>query len=128
MTMQIARSKLSIFLIIVIAFVLLSCPSAALDDERKVDEVPTRRVVVVGNAEEGERLGNEWCSACHSVSPESVASDIGPTWRSIAADPAKTEDYLKTFLAAPHWPMENIALSNQEIADLIAYIETLASE
>ncbi len=75
--------------------------------------------------ENGATLAAEWCSSCHATGSENGGTDVGPAWTAIAADPEKDDDFLTGVLTAPHWPMENIALTHQQIGDLIVYIRTL---
>ena len=75
----------------------------------------------------GQRLAVRWCSGCHVVLPgQQQAYDAAPTFAQIASS-GLNEGTLKTFLANPeHSRMPNLSLSRSEIADLVAYIKTLA--
>lgn len=82
-----------------------------------------------GDAAEGLRLAQKWCSACHIVNGGQVdASDAAPPFAQIANDPAKTPETLAIWLAAPHSPMPDLNLSQDEIDDLIAHIQSLKAE
>ena len=76
-------------------------------------------------AEAGLELARAWCSNCHLVEPGGSASDAAPAFETVANDPAKTEDGLRTWLADPHPPMPNLSLSEQEIDSIIAYLNSL---
>lgn len=78
-----------------------------------------------GDAAEGERIATRWCSSCHTVVPDRKSSDKAPSFVALAADPSKTEDYLKGWISNPHPPMPNFNLSRQTIEDLVAYIRSL---
>ena len=79
-----------------------------------------------GDAETGGRLAKQWCANCHLVdSAQTSASDAAPSFVEIAKDPNKTRAGLEVWLADPHPPMPNMNLSNQEIDDLITYIQSL---
>lgn len=80
-----------------------------------------------GDAANGGQLARQWCAACHLVeAAQTSASDAAPSFLSIARDPAKTRAGLEVWLADPHPPMPNLSLSNQEIDDLITYIQSLS--
>ncbi len=81
---------------------------------------------VAGDADAGHRFASTSCSSCHLVDAQQTkpAVDGVPSFASLANDPAKTPERLQTFLAVPHGGMPPISLSRQEIADVVAYIET----
>jgi mono/diheme cytochrome c family protein len=75
----------------------------------------------------GKRIAERWCAACHVVAPEQTrASADAPTFGAIAAKYA-TSGELGNFLTDPHPPMPDMALSQPEIADLVAYIRSLGT-
>lgn len=81
------------------------------------------------DADAGLRLARQWCVECHVVEPtQESASDAAPPFESIALDPNKTPEGLRTWLADPHPPMPNLQLSTGEIEDILAYIQSLAGE
>ncbi|HEY1259225.1 MAG TPA: c-type cytochrome [Stellaceae bacterium] len=74
----------------------------------------------------GGQLAQQWCSSCHVVgqtAPKTVQQ--GPPSFRMIAQSGETQDQLRTFLSHPHGAMPSLSLSRTEIADLIAYIETL---
>jgi mono/diheme cytochrome c family protein len=72
-------------------------------------------------ADAGRRLARQWCVECHIVEPpQESASDAAPPFESIALDPTKTPEGLRTWLADPHPPMPNPQLSRGEIEDILA--------
>jgi|GEM_PF-4862085 len=87
---------------------------------------PPPNPVLLGTPSEGQRVADKWCINCHLTSSERVdGSDAAPTWVSIAADPDKTDTYIRSFLTNTHGEMQGISLSRQQINDVIAYIRTL---
>jgi len=79
-----------------------------------------------GSAEQGRRLAERWCASCHLVGPgQREASTDVPTFASIARREDLPESLLAAFLSTPHPRMPNMALSRQEIADVLAYIRSL---
>ena len=79
-----------------------------------------------GNPEQGRQLAERWCASCHLVGPgQREASADVPTFASIAQREDLPESLLAAFLTTPHPPMPNMALSRQEIADVLAYIRSL---
>ena len=79
-----------------------------------------------GDAEEGHVLARQWCSQCHIVDAEQTrgSADV-PPFAAIASSESLTPEGLAAFLADPHPVMPNLSLSRAEIADIVAYIETL---
>jgi cytochrome c len=76
-----------------------------------------------GDAQQGESLARTWCSGCHLVG--TAGGDAAPPLAAIARDPGRTDAYIYAWLTDPHPPMPQLDLSRQEIADLIAYLDTL---
>ncbi|MDF2119452.1 cytochrome c [Roseiarcaceae bacterium H3SJ34-1] len=76
----------------------------------------------------GKRIAERWCAACHVVAPQQTrASADVPTFAAIAAKYATSRD-LGVFLTDPHPRMPDMALSQPEIADLVAYIRSLGTQ
>ena len=74
----------------------------------------------------GEKLAKQWCINCHLVgSAQAAGADTAPTFASIAESAGERTDDLEAWLADPHPPMPNLNLTNYEIDDLLAYIESL---
>ena len=80
------------------------------------------------DAAAGKALALQWCSSCHLVADDqaAAASVSVPSFFDIAKDPGWTEETLATFLADPHPVMPSMNLGNMEIANLAAYIGSLA--
>jgi len=76
----------------------------------------------------GKVLAMQWCSACHVVADDqATASSVSlPSFYDMAEDPDWSQEKLTTFLANPHPQMPNMSLGNTEIANLAAYIGSLA--
>ncbi len=74
---------------------------------------------------EGKKIAKRWCAACHVISPEqqTQASVDVPSFCDIAQ--RKSGEQLKIFLIDPHPKMPDMSLTRQEIADIVAYIESL---
>lgn len=83
---------------------------------------------LAGDPATGKALALQWCSACHLVAEDqAVASSVSlPSFYDMAKDPDWSEEKLATFLANPHPQMPNMSLGNTEIANLAAYIGSLA--
>ncbi|WP_269585165.1 c-type cytochrome [Roseibium sp. Sym1] len=81
-----------------------------------------------GDAATGKALALQWCSACHVVADDqATASSVSlPSFFDMAKDPGWSQEKLATFLANPHPQMPNMTLGNTEIANLAAYIGSLA--
>lgn len=81
-----------------------------------------------GDAREGRRLAQQWCTSCHVVGINTRGPDTAPPFAALASDPLRTETYLKTWIANPHPPMPNFNLGRGEIDDLVAYIRSLGAD
>jgi len=79
------------------------------------------------DANNGERLAQRWCAACHVVSATQRQSttDQAPPFASIAKMPGFDAGRVALFLLDPHPKMPDMGLSRTEAADLEAYIATL---
>jgi cytochrome c2 len=73
----------------------------------------------------GAEVAKRWCGECHDIGSTKAARDVGPTFTSIANDPKRTDQHLRTWLADPHPPMPNPGLSRRDIEDVIAYLASL---
>lgn len=80
-------------------------------------------VADAADAENGKRIAERWCIACHAVSgkQKSISTDA-PPFSSIASKPAFNASALALFLLDPHPKMPDIGLSRDAAADLAAYI------
>ena len=85
--------------------------------------------VYAGDSASGLYLARQWCVECHVVEAgQASASDAGPPFAEVAKNPAKTERGLRAWLSDPHPPMPQLNLSKTEIENLLAYIQSLASD
>ena len=79
-----------------------------------------------GDPEAGHALALRWCTACHVVDRAGEGADAGPAFPSLLADGERTADEIRGWLVDPHPPMPNLALTRQEIEDVVAYLQNLA--
>jgi cytochrome c2 len=80
-----------------------------------------------GDPVRGHGLAQHWCIACHEVDRD-VREPSGvdaPAFQSVADDPAVTELALRAFFKTPHRNMPDVRPTEDEKADLIAYILSL---
>jgi mono/diheme cytochrome c family protein len=90
-----------------IAFVLLTTPAAAADPAQ------------------GHALAKRWCAECHVVAPDQTTAKVdAPPFATISATRRAGE--ITTFLQQTHANMPDMTLSRSEIADLIAWMQSLA--
>ncbi|MGP9822244.1 c-type cytochrome [Salinarimonas sp. NSM] len=76
---------------------------------------------------EGRAIAERWCASCHLVSPDqATAMDGVASFREVAERGPLGDGGLEAFLADPHPVMPDMSLTNREIADLTAYIDSLA--
>ena len=77
-------------------------------------------------AEEGHRLAEAWCKACHAIEPHVAGvSDQAPSFAAIANRHGTTELSLKVFLKTSHQNMPNLVISPEQADMLSAYILSL---
>ncbi len=80
---------------------------------------------LASDAANGEMLAKRWCAECHVVSEgQPRAQADAPSFASISAGRRVPE--IASFLRQSHPQMPDMNLSRDEIADLIAYMHTLA--
>ena len=79
------------------------------------------------DANNGERLAQRWCAACHVVSAtqRQTTTDQAPPFATIAKTPGFDAGKVALFLLDPHPKMPDMGLSRTAAADLAAYIATL---
>jgi mono/diheme cytochrome c family protein len=79
-----------------------------------------------GNAAEGLRFAEMWCSGCHPVALRVARTGgIAPDFGTIADRPETNAQALKGFLDSSHPLMPNFQLAPNEANDIIAYILSL---
>jgi cytochrome c len=77
-----------------------------------------------GNAENGRRAAERWCTSCHAVSRAAAASDAAPAFSALARE--RSPEQLRLWLSEPHPPMPNLSLTRGEVEDIVAYLQSLA--
>lgn len=72
-------------------------------------------------------MARKLCMGCHLVDDrdDAVAQVGPPSFASIANKPGQTADRIKGALIQPHPPMPDMQLSNREMLNIIAYLESL---
>jgi mono/diheme cytochrome c family protein len=81
---------------------------------------------LAADADNGKRLAQRWCQACHVVTEGPRASTDGaPPFAAIAARPGLDAAKITAFLLDPHPKMPDMSLTRIEASDLAAYIGTL---
>ena len=79
-----------------------------------------------GNAAEGQRFAEMWCSGCHPVALRAARTGgIAPDFGTIAERPETSAQALKVFFNSSHPLMPNFQLAPDEADDVIAYILSL---
>lgn len=74
----------------------------------------------------GLTISKRWCASCHVVTTDQkeASADV-PTFMDIARRRTQKKP-LADFLTEPHGMMPNLSLTQAEIADIVAYIRSLA--
>ena len=80
-----------------------------------------------GDPAAGKRIAERWCESCH-VGPGTTARDTAPTLINMARRHKQNRRWVYAWLTGPHPPMTGINLSQQEIADIMAYLDTLPTD
>jgi len=81
-----------------------------------------------GQAEAGLQLTQRWCRSCHVVDTAGHGTDAAPPFSVIAAKPHADHSWLSAWLSSPHPRMPEVHLSNEEIGDIVAYLNSLAQQ
>jgi mono/diheme cytochrome c family protein len=78
-----------------------------------------------GDATKGHALARQWCTGCHVVDEGGPGPDTAPPFATIARRQGGDHAWVRAWLAAPHPPMPNFNLTRQQIADIVAYLDSL---
>jgi cytochrome c len=91
--------------------------------------VMAQTAAVTPDAATGLQLARALCTNCHMVEPggQTALADV-PPFMAIARRPGQTADRIQGFIMHPHPPMPEIQLTRQDLANLAAYIQTLAAK
>jgi len=81
-----------------------------------------------GDTLRGASLAASWCSTCHTIDRRGTGNvvDHAPAFPTIAANPDKSDEYLRHWLMSKHPQMPDFKLGYREVKDLVAYIRSLA--
>lgn len=81
----------------------------------------------IGNIAQGHDIATTICAECHRVEKgqKSAKLSAAKSFQDVADNPARTELSLRVFLKTPHRNMPNLVLTEAEIDDIIAYIQSL---
>jgi mono/diheme cytochrome c family protein len=82
------------------------------------------------NPEKGRALAERVCAACHVISnaPDSpLAADV-PSFYAIANKPGQSMEMIAGRIVIPHPPMPAVALTREEIANVVTYIMTFQAD
>ncbi len=75
------------------------------------------------NVENGQRLSERWCAACHAIGPAAPRRAMAaPPFAAIAAKDGVTADMIVSFLNLPHATMPNVPLHGNDAQDIAAFI------
>jgi mono/diheme cytochrome c family protein len=88
---------------------------------------PAPSARAAGDVREGKRVAEQWCSGCHVTDRSGRQRDTAPAFAVLANDPAKSAQFLKTWISNPHPPMPNFNLTRRTVDDLVAYIRSLST-
>lgn len=79
------------------------------------------------SASRGVAVAERLCAGCHLTGAGSgVTVQAGlPSFAAIANRPGQTAGHLRNVLIRPHAPMPDLQLTNEEIADIITWLDTL---
>lgn len=99
---------------VLLASAALSTPSLAEEARRP-------------SPENGLELAQKFCKSCHIIAAQGgETAPVGPpSFPSIANKPEQTRERIIGALVSPHPPMPDMHLTNDEMQDIIAYLDTL---
>jgi len=81
-------------------------------------------MAVAADADKGKVIAQRWCASCHLVSPEQNKASVDvPSFMDIAKRRSDGKS-LRTFLADPHPVMPQMALTRDDVADVVRYIQS----
>ena len=83
------------------------------------------RCETAGDAIAGRAIAERWCVGCHLIDGAVETSDAAVPLAALARRPRYESNALAAFLTVPHGGMPDLSLTQREIADLIAFVETL---
>jgi mono/diheme cytochrome c family protein len=78
-----------------------------------------------GNANYGRTIAQNRCSSCHVVESNLKGGDTAAPFSEIARKHGNDTAWVRTWLTSPHPPMQGMALSREEIDDIVAYLQSL---
>lgn len=81
------------------------------------------------DAQRGHQIAKSWCVSCHVIDNAGTGTriDTAPSFPTIAADAARSNaQRLTVWLSTSHPTMPDFGMARDEVADLVAYIRTLA--
>jgi mono/diheme cytochrome c family protein len=81
----------------------------------------------LGSPARGQRVAETICSECHAVQKGATrsANANAPTFQTLAKTPGMTAMAFRVWLRSSHKEMPNIMLKNEEVDDVIAYVQSL---
>lgn len=82
--------------------------------------------IVEPSPERGHSLALRLCKGCHLVEgSDAEAVPVGPpSLRAIANRPGQSSQRIRNAIIQPYHPMPDLQLTNDEILELLAYLET----
>ena len=82
------------------------------------------------SADKGHTFAQKLCRNCHVVGDDVAASVPAgiPSFRAIANRPDQTAERIRNVLISPHPPMPDVQVSNEEILNILAYLDTLRTD
>ncbi len=96
--------------------ILAACGGAA----PATTAAPVKGGRIYGDAQRGQEYVERLCTTCHAMGVS--GTDGAPPLALLKKNPKKTDAYIRGFLFSPHKPMPPVALTTQEIEDIIAYL------
>ena len=80
-----------------------------------------------GDGNAGRDLVTRSCTTCHAANETARTADGAPPLSYIVRDNKERPEWIKGWLMDPHDPMPSIMLSRRQIADIVAYLNSLAA-
>jgi mono/diheme cytochrome c family protein len=84
--------------------------------------LPAGAATYAQDAENGRRLSERWCAACHAIATPTAKNSRIISFAAIAEKPGLNAETIASFLMLPHSTMPNLPMKQQEARDIAGFI------
>jgi len=128
--MRSGQGLLSMLAVVAVALALMPLGAAPAGAQSQPDPAKKALELEAPSPERGLSFAQRFCKDCHLVDDSgSTTVQAGlPSLRGIANKPEQSGERIRNVLINPHPPMPDMQESQQEILDVISYLETLRTD